>query len=117
MKENSDSWINRAVVSLAGRDRGSICLVLQEEGEYLYLADGRVRPVERPKKKKRKHAQLLADACGEPIRFDGELFTNRFVRQWLHSVRETRLDKSTREPQVDIESVERLTTGRRSSSG
>lgn len=108
MKENSDSWLNRAVVSLAGRDRGEICLVLREEGEYLYLADGRVRPVERPKKKKRKHARLLADACGEPIRFDGELFTNRFVRLWLNSIKET---------VIDTETVERLTTGRRSSSG
>ena len=79
-----DGWLNRAVVSLAGRDRGTVCIVLQEEGEYLFLADGRLRPVERPKKKKRKHARLLTDACGEPIRFDGELLTNRFVRQFLH---------------------------------
>lgn len=84
-----DGWLNRAVVSLAGRDRGNVCIVLREEGEYLFLADGRLRPVERPKKKKRKHARLLADACGEPIRFDGELMTNRFVRQWIGAVRET----------------------------
>lgn len=81
-----DGWINRAVVSLAGRDRDAVCIVLAEEGEYLYLADGRQRPVERPKKKKRKHVRLLADACGQPIRFDGELLTNRFVRQWLHGI-------------------------------
>ena len=82
---NNDGWLNRAVVSLAGRDRGTVCIVLQEEGEYLFLADGRQRPVERPKKKKRKHARLLTDPCGEPIRFDGELLTNRFVRQFIRT--------------------------------
>lgn len=104
MKETGDSWIYRVVVSLAGRDRGTVCLVLREEGDFLYLTDGRQRPVERPKKKKRKHTRLLADERGEPIPFDGELanlqqLTNRMVRQVLR------------------ESVERLQTGRRSSSG
>ena len=92
-----DGWLNRAVVSLAGRDRGTVCIVLREEGEYLFLADGRLRPVERPKKKKRKHARLLADACGEPIRFDGELLTNRFVRQWIRgAVERVSSDEGTR---------------------
>lgn len=81
-----DGWFNRAVVSLAGRDRGNVCIVLREEGEYLFLADGRLRPVERPKKKKRKHVRLLTDACGESIRFDGELLTNRFVRQFVRQI-------------------------------
>lgn len=92
-----DGWLNRAVVSLAGRDRGIFCIVVQEEEEYLFLADGRLRPVERPKKKKRKHARLLTDACGEPIRFDGELLTNRFVRQFLReTVERVSSDEGTR---------------------
>ena len=80
-----DGWLNRAVVSLAGRDRGMLFIVVREEGEYLFLADGKLRPVERPKKKKRKHVRALTCpfACGEPIRFDGELLTNRFVRQFI----------------------------------
>lgn len=93
----NDGWLNRAVVSLAGRDRDTVCIVVQEEGEYLFLADGRQRPVERPKKKKRKHARLLTDACGEPIRFDGELLTNRFVRQFIRqTVEGVSSDEGTR---------------------
>lgn len=78
-----DGWIGRAVVPTAGRDRGVICVVLREDGEYLYLADGRIRPVERPKKKKRKHVRSLCGSDGNLLRFDGEVVTNRFVRQWI----------------------------------
>lgn len=45
--------------SLAGHDRGEIFVILQEEGEYLYLADGKYRTVGKPKKKKKKHVQLI----------------------------------------------------------
>ena len=94
---NTEEWLNRAVVSLAGRDRDTVCIVLREEGEYLFLADGGLRPVERPKKKKRKHVRPLADACGEPIRFDGELLTNRFVRQFIRlTVEGVSSDEGTR---------------------
>lgn len=44
-------------VSRAGHDKGRMYLVLKEEGDYVYLADGRIRTVENPKKKKRKHVQ------------------------------------------------------------
>ena len=110
MKETGESWRYRMVVSLAGRDKGTVCLVLQEEDDFLYLTDGRLRPVERPKKKKRKHVRLLADERGKALRFDGENagpLTNRFVRQWLNSIRETRTNEEPVEQQ----------TGRRSSSG
>ncbi len=78
-----DGWLGRAVVPLAGRDRGVVCVVVREDGEYLYLADGRIRPVERPKKKKRKHVRPLYGADGEALRFDGAVVTNRFLRQWI----------------------------------
>ena len=58
-------------------------MVLREDGEYLYLADGRIRPVERPKKKKRKHVRSLCGSDGNLLRFDGAVVTNRFVRQWI----------------------------------
>lgn len=45
------------VRSIAGRDKGDIFLVLSREGEYAYLANGELRKVDRPKKKKLKHLQ------------------------------------------------------------
>lgn len=43
------------VYSIAGRDKGTLFLVLKKDGDYVYLADGNLRKVENPKKKKIKH--------------------------------------------------------------
>ena len=69
--------------SLAGRDAGIICLILREEDENVFIADGRDRRVETPKKKNCKHVRLITGENGEPIRFSGEALTNRFLRNWL----------------------------------
>ena len=69
--------------SLAGKDAGMICLILREEEEYLFIADGRGRRVQTPKKKNRKHVRLITGECGEPIRFAEKTLTNRFLRIWL----------------------------------
>ena len=45
------------VRSTAGRDKGDLFIVLSREGEYAYLANGELRKVDRPKKKKLKHLQ------------------------------------------------------------
>lgn len=47
--------VARVVVSAAGRDRGRAFVVLALDGEYAHVADGRLRKVEKPKKKKLKH--------------------------------------------------------------
>lgn len=44
-------------VSKAGHDKGRMYIILKEDGEYVYLADGKLRTVENPKKKKKKHVQ------------------------------------------------------------
>ncbi len=41
----------------AGHDKNCIYVIISVDDEYVYLADGRSRPVCRPKKKKRKHIQ------------------------------------------------------------
>ena len=44
------------VLSKAGRDRGRAFVVTAVlDGDYVLLADGRLRTLERPKKKKRRH--------------------------------------------------------------
>ena len=73
------------VVSLSGRDRGVVCIVLQDEGEYLCITDGKKHKVEHPKKKKRKHVRLITGASDTPKRYDGTMLTNRFVRTWLRT--------------------------------
>lgn len=48
------------VVSLAGRDRGRLFFVVDIDPVFVYLADGKLRRVESPKKKKRKHVQFFS---------------------------------------------------------
>ena len=58
------------VKSAAGRDRGRLFFVLGTEGEFLLLADGKSRKLERPKRKKRKHVTFACRADG-PQRLPG----------------------------------------------
>ncbi len=48
------------VVSLAGRDKGRLLFVLDTDGLYATVADGKVRKLENPKRKKLKHLRLAA---------------------------------------------------------
>ena len=54
------------VTAVAGRDSGKRFLVLDIKDEYAYIADGRTRKSERPKKKKTKHLTYYSFA-GEKI--------------------------------------------------
>lgn len=51
--------IGRLVVSKAGHDKGRVLCVVDCNGEYLLLADGRKRMAEKPKRKKLKHVELI----------------------------------------------------------
>lgn len=45
----------RVCVSLAGRDKGKFLCVMSVDEQFVYVADGDERPLERPKKKNVKH--------------------------------------------------------------
>ena len=51
--------ISDVVVSTAGRDQGQYFYVIGCDQTYLTLADGKGRTLEKPKKKKRIHAQKV----------------------------------------------------------
>ena len=46
-------------VSMAGHDKGRMYLIVKEEGDSVYLVDGNLRMLENPKKKKKKHLQIM----------------------------------------------------------
>ena len=46
------------VRSKAGRDKGGMFVILKLEDGFAYVADGDLRKVDRPKKKKLRHLQL-----------------------------------------------------------
>ena len=51
--------ISDVVVSTAGRDAGEWFYVIDEDQTYLFLANGKDRTLDRPKRKKRKHVQKV----------------------------------------------------------
>lgn len=77
--------IGQLVFSKSGRDKGKLFIVVGIEGEYLYLADGKLRKVEKPKKKKIKHVQKtnhVVEIIKEKILEDGRL-SNADIRKAL----------------------------------
>ena len=55
----SDFNISDVVISTAGRDAGEWFYVISEDPVYLFLANGKDRPLDKPKRKKRKHVQKV----------------------------------------------------------
>ncbi len=54
--------IGQVVESRAGRDKGRVFLIVainEEDDAYVFVADGCLRKLARPKKKKRKHLRML----------------------------------------------------------
>ncbi|MCL2461177.1 MAG: KOW domain-containing RNA-binding protein [Defluviitaleaceae bacterium] len=49
--------IGQVVYSKSGRDKGNPFVITRVEGKFLYLADGKVRKLSSPKKKKDIHVQ------------------------------------------------------------
>ena len=54
-----DINISDVVVSTAGRDQGNWFYVVRTDTDYLFLANGKDRTLEKPKRKKRKHVQKV----------------------------------------------------------
>ncbi len=59
--------IGQLVTSLAGRDKTILFAVVKTEGDFVYLADGRNRKTETPKKKKAKHIQKTTCIIDETL--------------------------------------------------
>ena len=75
------------VVSKAGRDQGQLFYVIDADEQYVYLADGKSRRLEKPKRKKRKHVPQVPrteSRIAEKIR-NGEKVLNSELRKELAS--------------------------------
>ena len=70
--------IGRIVCSKAGRDKGSFLVVVKRENNYLYVCDGKERPLEQPKRKNIKHLSLTNTVLTEE-----EFKTNKALRKAL----------------------------------
>ena len=78
------------VFSEAGRDRDGLFLVLEKQGEYCFIADGRGRRAEKPKKKKLKHLRSTGEtAASLKSKIElGEKPTNTEIRNCIREFAE-----------------------------
>lgn len=65
----------------AGHDKNQIYFLLKEDEEYVYLVNGTTKPLEKPKKKNRKHIQLIKNLPIEVTEVMGAGTTNENVKR------------------------------------
>lgn len=80
------------VVSLAGHDRGRLYHVLRVDGECALVADGKIRTVQRPKRKKLRHVAYAGQSDSPAARklAAGEEPTSREIRESIAAFRDGR---------------------------
>ncbi len=73
------------VMPLMGRDKGLLMLAVAEEGDFLMLANGRVRRAEKPKRKRKKHLGYLGTCDGRTKKklLEAGRLTNSDIRRAL----------------------------------
>ena len=70
----------RVVYSKAGRDKGYFLVITKVCENYVLVADGKERPLERPKRKNTKHIGVT-----KAVLDNGSMSTNRALRRSLSS--------------------------------
>ena len=72
----------KLAVSRSGHDKDSIYVIVKEEADMVYLADGKLKPLEKPKKKNRKHIQIIKQLPKEITEvFTQENFRNEEIKR------------------------------------
>lgn len=72
----------KLAVSRSGHDKDSIYVIVKEEANMVYLADGKLKPLEKPKRKNRKHIQVIEKLPKEITEvFTQENFRNEEIKR------------------------------------
>ena len=51
--------IGKFATSKAGHDKTKLYIIINEDLEYVYLVDGDLKTLDKPKKKSKKHIQII----------------------------------------------------------
>ncbi len=86
--------VGQFATSKAGHDKGCLYVVVAQEGDFVYLSDGRLKDPDRPKKKRRKHIQPInawvEDGLLERLRGGGKVYAAEIkyaLKQYCHECR------------------------------
>lgn len=66
--------------SKCGHDAGNIYVIIDVDETYVYLADGRIRTMDKLKKKKKKHIQLIKEKYD--IADATDVSIKRLLKKW-----------------------------------
>ena len=76
--------VGRIVCSKAGRDKGYFMVIVESGKDYVFVCDGKERPLERPKRKNVKHLQFTNTVLSA-----NSFQTNKSLRKSLAVFRDT----------------------------
>ncbi|NMM63523.1 RNA-binding protein [Clostridium sp. P21] len=85
---DSNSCIGKLVCSKAGRDKGKFFIILSVlDDEYVYICDGDLRTVEKPKKKKVKHLNFTSSVAEEirDLLISNQKVNSAMIRKFMQS--------------------------------
>ncbi len=85
MKEYTSTML---AVSRAGHDRDTVYVVLAADDTYFWLADGKRRRLENPKKKKQMHVQVVKHLPTALLEQMQSITLDAHIRKILKSYRE-----------------------------
>lgn len=58
--------VGKMAISKAGRDKGKYYIVIKQiDDNYVFIADGKLKTIEKPKRKKLKHLNISAEVASE----------------------------------------------------
>jgi hypothetical protein len=80
------------VLSLAGHDKGRCFFVCKTEGDFVWLADGKERKLDAPKRKRRKHVRGVGTSAHPAIALRlqrGEPVCDKDLRRALAAFRDS----------------------------
>ena len=86
-----DLTIADVVISIAGRDEGSMFYVLEADDTWLLLVDGKGRTIEKPKRKKCKHTKKVLRSetrVAEKLRSGDKVLNSELRRDLAYLSRE-----------------------------
>ena len=66
------------VMSLMGRDKNSLLAVIETDEEFVYVCDGKARPLHNPKRKNPKHVISAGQSLSE-----SDMLSNRSLKKAL----------------------------------
>lgn len=78
--------VGNFATSLAGHDKNQLYIIIREDKEYVYLCDGKGREITNPKRKNKRHIQIIKAGTNEDLAVrlaGGELVCDEEIKRTI----------------------------------